>query len=62
MLEQKRVTCPYCGHQFDTLIDCSAEEQDYYEDCQGCCAPILFEVRCSYDGALIGLNCKTDRE
>ncbi len=61
MIEQQ-VTCPYCGHQFETVIDSSVEEQEYYEDCQRCCAPILFEVQCSYTGELERLTCKTDRE
>ncbi len=62
MLAEHSVVCPYCSHRFDTLIDCSVEEQEYYQDCQGCCAPILFTVRCSYDGTLLQVDCRTDRD
>lgn len=62
LLEERQVHCPYCGHIFETLIDCSEEEQDYYEDCQACCCPIMFEVRCSYNGELESLHYKTDQE
>ena len=62
MLKQQSVMCPYCGHQYDTFIDTSVEEQEYYEDCQACCSPIMFSVLCSYDGDLLDLYCRTDSE
>lgn len=62
MVETYNVQCPYCGHEFETTIDCSVEEQEYFEDCQACCAPILFEVSCSYEGNLLDVRCKTDSE
>lgn len=34
------VTCPYCYSTNTTEIDISAGSQDYYEDCQVCCAPM----------------------
>ncbi|WP_411725376.1 CPXCG motif-containing cysteine-rich protein [Methyloglobulus sp.] len=36
------ILCPYCGEILDVLIDDSSGEQNYYEDCSVCCAPILF--------------------
>jgi Cysteine-rich CPXCG len=38
------INCPYCGEPLDVLIDDSSGEQTYYEDCQVCCAPILFTL------------------
>ena len=44
MLILDRVDCPYCGEHFDTEIDLSAGNQDYIEDCQVCCRPIVFRI------------------
>ncbi len=38
------IHCPYCGEIIEVLIDESAGEQSYYEDCAVCCAPILFNL------------------
>lgn len=43
-LESKNVQCPYCGEFFDVFVDCSSAQQNYIEDCQVCCQPILFDV------------------
>ena len=44
------VECPFCGETFTTHADPSEEHQDYIEDCQICCRPIRFSVKCSDDG------------
>jgi hypothetical protein len=51
-LQQYTVECPYCGEQIDVLIDPSAEQQDYVEDCQVCCRPIDFTVSLTMAGAV----------
>lgn len=33
-------TCPYCWEQISMLLDLSAGEQTYVEDCEVCCRPI----------------------
>ncbi|WP_447589779.1 CPXCG motif-containing cysteine-rich protein [Aquipseudomonas campi] len=45
MLETQAYQCPYCGEQVDTLLDLSAGDQAYVEDCPVCCRPILFDLR-----------------
>ncbi|MBI1423627.1 MAG: CPXCG motif-containing cysteine-rich protein [Gammaproteobacteria bacterium] len=45
MLDEVEVMCPYCGERFTTLMDTSIDQQEYIEDCQVCCNPIVFEVR-----------------
>ena len=42
MLDEYTAACPYCGESFSTTLDTSAGSQDYIEDCQICCRPILF--------------------
>lgn len=61
-LENPQVNCPYCGENFEALIDCSVVEQDYIEDCEICCAPIEFSVRCSFDGNLRSIELRTQNE
>ena len=53
MLDEVDVSCPYCGAGFTTLIDCSAGDQQYVEDCQVCCAPIEFSIRTTPDLQLL---------
>ena len=39
------VCCPYCWQNFDIIVDCSVEHQEYVEDCYVCCRPIVFSVQ-----------------
>ena len=48
MLTPADVTCPYCGEPIELLLDASAGEQAYIEDCPVCCRPIGVHV--SVDG------------
>jgi len=43
-MQELAIDCPYCGESITILLDSSAGEQEYYEDCSVCCCPILFEV------------------
>lgn len=38
------IQCPYCGETIEILVDVSAGEQEYIEDCQVCCRPIELVV------------------
>ncbi len=49
-LEEKRIGCPYCGEAIEILVDDSQPEQNYVEDCQVCCRPILLDVSVDADG------------
>jgi len=51
-LKEQAVRCPYCGESIGVLIDCSVAQQDYVEDCQVCCRPILFSVSVEMDGTV----------
>lgn len=50
MLPSAQVHCPYCGEPIELLIDDSAGEQRYIEDCQVCCRPIAVTVSVDEDG------------
>ena len=43
------IQCPYCWQSIDVLIDCSVEQQEYIEDCQVCCRPIILNVSIERD-------------
>lgn len=49
MLGSNEVSCPYCGELIELLLDGSAGEQRYVEDCPVCCRPI--EVHLTLDAA-----------
>lgn len=44
--------CPYCGELISVLLDSAEIGQEYIEDCQVCCRPIVFVVQSSGDGQL----------
>ena len=46
-LTEQSISCPYCGETITILIDTSAGDQSYVEDCQVCCRPMNVEVSCA---------------
>ncbi|MDB1123491.1 CPXCG motif-containing cysteine-rich protein [Vibrio algarum] len=52
-LVEESVACPYCGETIEVLIDFTDLNQQYIEDCQVCCKPIVFLVTEDGDGAQI---------
>jgi hypothetical protein len=62
MLVARRIVCPYCGETFETAVDTSGGSQEYIEDCQICCRPIVFHARVDHEGVLSELNLGRDDE
>lgn len=60
MLTNQIVECPYCGEHFDTSIDASAGSQEYTEDCQVCCQPIVFFIEVDHTGALSAVQARRE--
>ncbi|NIS91419.1 MAG: CPXCG motif-containing cysteine-rich protein [Woeseiaceae bacterium] len=52
-LIEQEVSCPYCGESISVLIDDSLPEQNYIEDCQVCCRPIVFDVAVDHEGDVL---------
>lgn len=50
MEEPVEVQCPWCGEEFTTFVDMSAGNQNYTEDCQVCCRPIVLNITCDENG------------
>lgn len=47
---EQDIGCPYCGEPISVLIDNSLPEQEYVEDCQVCCRPMVLHVSVDVDG------------
>jgi hypothetical protein len=60
-MEDVVLACPYCGETISVLIDSSAGDQEYYEDCPVCCAPMLFLVSFA-DSGDVSVTTKRDDE
>lgn len=60
-LKEKNVYCPYCGERISVLLDPSVPHQNYIEDCQVCCRPIIFDVNIDQQGdALVSVKSEGD--
>ncbi len=46
------VQCPYCAQNFEVLVDCSIEHQEYIEDCEVCNRPVELVVQVSPEGGI----------
>tara|TARA_R110000787_G_scaffold255250_1_gene360559 strand:- start:362 stop:559 length:198 start_codon:yes stop_codon:yes gene_type:complete len=51
-LAEQIVWCPYCGEAIEVLIDHQEAGDQYIEDCQVCCRPIIFDVAVDAAGLL----------
>jgi hypothetical protein len=60
VFDSVRIRCPFCGEPFEALVDASAGDAAYVEDCPVCCRPIEMTLRVGDDGDVEGLD--TDRE
>jgi len=43
------ITCPYCGEDFELLLEYTQVDQTYIEDCYICCRPIQITVQIDND-------------
>ncbi len=51
LLQDEVVHCPYCGEPVGLLLDLSAGDQEYIEDCAVCCQPMVVCVATAGDGS-----------
>lgn len=60
-LSEENLGCPYCGETISILVDHSEDEQEYVEDCQVCCRPIVLNVFIDNGGdAAVSARCEND--
>lgn len=60
MLDALTVQCPYCGERFEALVDTSAGDAAYIEDCPVCCRPIALQLRLDEEGQATALEVARD--
>jgi hypothetical protein len=61
-LSNTTIFCPYCGESIEILIDNSAGNQSYIEDCQVCCAPIQFAIQLNSHGEIMRVQANRDSD
>ena len=59
-LHEKSVSCPYCGERIEVLLDASVSHQNYIEDCQVCCCPIIFDVTAQGDEVVVFVRSESE--
>jgi hypothetical protein len=48
---EKALDCPYCGETVTVIVDGSVLRQEYVEDCEVCCKPMVIVVEIGDDGS-----------
>jgi hypothetical protein len=61
VLQSVSLQCPHCWEQIEIVVDCSVERQEYVEDCDVCCSPIVVTVSSSDDG-VPGVEARMENE
>jgi transposase-like protein len=55
MEASETIQCPYCGQNFDLVIDTSIARQRFTTDCEVCCRPFEVFVECQ-PGEILSLE------
>lgn len=42
-VQEVEIMCPFCAEPITILIDTSVEAQEYVEDCEVCCRPMVIK-------------------
>ncbi|MFD2166835.1 CPXCG motif-containing cysteine-rich protein [Thalassotalea euphylliae] len=61
-LKQVRIKCPHCGHHLHVLLDPTAGDQDYYDECPACCSDIHLNMHIDEEHQSIELSVDADDE
>ncbi|MGD9253857.1 MAG: CPXCG motif-containing cysteine-rich protein [Holophagae bacterium] len=54
--ETVSVLCPYCGQPVELLIDTTIPHQQYVEDCEVCCRPMVVAVDATADEPIVDVT------
>ena len=60
-LESVLIQCPYCWETLDISVDPTVPEQEYVEDCQVCCQPIVLTVQLD-EGRVVSVDTRPENE
>ncbi|WP_284382488.1 CPXCG motif-containing cysteine-rich protein [Litoribrevibacter albus] len=59
-LDNHTIQCPYCGEWFEVVLDATMLGDEYIEDCQVCCRPILFFVTEASGELIVSVRTEND--
>lgn len=59
MLIPETIQCPFCGQQFELVIDSSIASQTFTTDCEICCRPLEIAAECE-PGEILSLDVRAD--
>jgi transcription elongation factor Elf1 len=59
MQESELIQCPFCGQEFEVLIDTSQPSQRFTIDCEICCRPMEVFVE-SEPGEILSLDVRSN--
>jgi hypothetical protein len=51
--ETVSVLCPFCGQPVELLIDTTLPHQEYVEDCEVCCRPMVVSIDATADEPIV---------
>jgi len=49
------VLCPYCGEPVELLVETTLPHQQYVEDCEVCCRPIVVTVDATAETPIVNV-------
>ena len=58
---ERFIHCPYCGESISVMVDDSEAGQQYTEDCQVCCRPMVMDVAVDDDGS-VSVRARTEND
>lgn len=61
-LDEQTATCPHCWERITLLVDASAGNQNYVEDCPVCCHPMLVAVLLDRQGNVVQLSLEREND
>ncbi|MDX2436987.1 MAG: CPXCG motif-containing cysteine-rich protein [Acidobacteriota bacterium] len=50
------VSCPYCGEPVELSIDATLPSQQYVEDCEVCCRPMVVTIDATADEPVVNVT------
>ena len=53
LIQEIAIDCPYCGESITVLAESLQDEQQYVEDCQVCCRPIIIHLKQTDEGGCL---------
>jgi len=54
------VLCPYCGESVELLVDTTLPHQEYVEDCEVCCQPMVVRIDATAEEPVVDVRGEND--